>query len=414
MLYNSERPVNFNELKGQDINKEIFCKQISENKYSSAYLFAGHHGSGKTTSARILAKSAICERPTAYGPCNECECCINFEKSVDIVEIDAASNTGVDTVRENIIEAARYAPVQMKRKRFIIDEVHMLSTSAFNALLKILEEPQEYLMFFLCTTELHKVPKTIVSRCQKFNFNGISAELIEKSLIEISQKNGIQIEHAAINVIAKAADGSMRDALSILEQASSEGYVSVGEVNNMLGMTDVASVDNILENIHQKNVKGIIDGVDYFMKNSNINYLIELLLERIVENASNGNEMFLPLIDKIIILNGKNTTVTSLKAILINFSDKFSLRQKVEELEKKVNSIIDGQVDINVAEKNKEISSSNDVLEQETAPKKDCFIEDNIPIEQNQITETENKSVEFNTNVENEHEHIKKLSPFEW
>ena len=202
----------------------------------------------------------------------------------------------------------------------------------------------------------------------------------------------------------------MRDALSILEQASSEGYVSVGEVNNMLGMTDVASIDNI----HQKNVKGIIDGVDYFMKNSNINYLIELLLERIVENASNGNEMFLPLIDKIIILNGKNTTVTSLKAILINFSDKFSLRQKVEELEKKVNSIIDGQVDINVAEKNKEISSSNDVLEQETAPKKDCFIEDNIPIEQNQITETENKSVEFNTNVENEHEHIKKLSPFEW
>ncbi len=218
-LYRKFRPTEFGDVKGQDHIVTTLKNQIKAERIGHAYLFCGTRGTGKTTIAKILAKAVNCEHPIDGNPCNECSICraINSQNSMNVIEIDAASNNGVDNIRE-IVEEVQYSPTEGKYKVYIIDEVHMLSTGAFNALLKTLEEPPSYVIFILATTEAHKIPITILSRCQRYDFKRITIDVIADRLKELIDKEGIAAEEKAIRYVAKAADGSLRDGLSLLDQ----------------------------------------------------------------------------------------------------------------------------------------------------------------------------------------------------
>ncbi len=226
-LYRDYRPQNFSEVLGQNHIKITLQNEISANKLAQAFLFCGPRAVGKTTLARVLAKTVNCEnrKDGDFEPCNKCASCLSITqgKNLDVMEIDAASNTGVDNVRENIISFSRLTPVNSKYKVFIIDEVHMLSISAFNALLKIIEEPPTYVIFILCTTEIQKVPATIISRCERFDFKRIGISDIVKKLSLISSKENIEIDSEVLEAVARRSGGHLRDAESLLGQIFSLG-----------------------------------------------------------------------------------------------------------------------------------------------------------------------------------------------
>jgi DNA polymerase-3 subunit gamma/tau len=218
-LYRKFRPAEFEDVKGQDHIVETLKNQIMADRVGHAYLFCGTRGTGKTTVAKIFAKAVNCEHPVDGSPCGQCKSCktIAAGASMNVIEIDAASNNGVDNIRE-IVDEVSYSPAEGKFKVYIIDEVHMLSIGAFNALLKTLEEPPEYVIFILATTEVHKIPITILSRCQRYDFKRIGIDTISGRLSELMDKENIQVEPKALRYIAKTADGSLRDALSLLDQ----------------------------------------------------------------------------------------------------------------------------------------------------------------------------------------------------
>lgn len=237
-LYRKYRPQVFEDVCGQEQTVAVLKNQIKSGKVSHAYLFCGSRGTGKTTCAKILAKAVNCEDLQNGDPCGKCFSCqlVNDAATLDVVEIDAAGNNGVDSIRQ-LCDEVKYMPSELKKRVYIIDEVHMLTTAAFNALLKTLEEPPEHVLFILATTEIQKIPATIVSRCQRLNFNRIKPEVIVDRIMHISSAEGIQIEREAAAVIARLSDGALRDALSILE--SCIGKVSViteEEITKMLGM----------------------------------------------------------------------------------------------------------------------------------------------------------------------------------
>ena len=218
-LYRKFRPDTFEDVKGQDHNVKTLRNQIKADRIGHAYLFCGTRGTGKTTVAKILARAVNCEHPVDGNPCNECASCraIASGASMNVIEIDAASNNGVDNIRE-IREEVAYPPTEGRYKVYIIDEVHMLSIGAFNALLKTLEEPPSYVIFILATTEAHKIPVTILSRCQRYDFRRISQETILKRLEDLMEKEQVDAEEKALRYVAKKGDGSMRDSLSLLDQ----------------------------------------------------------------------------------------------------------------------------------------------------------------------------------------------------
>lgn len=218
-LYRKYRPGEFDDVKGQEHIVTTLKNQIMANRIGHAYLFCGTRGTGKTTIAKIFAKAVNCENPIEGSPCGVCPMCLSIARgsSMNVIEIDAASNNGVDNIRE-IREEVGYSPTEGKYKVYIIDEVHMLSTGAFNALLKTLEEPPSYVIFILATTESHKIPTTILSRCQKYDFRRITIDTITDRLRELMEAEGVDVEEKALRYVAKAADGSMRDALSLLDQ----------------------------------------------------------------------------------------------------------------------------------------------------------------------------------------------------
>ena len=238
-LYRKYRPQTFDDVSGQMAVTQTLKTQLITGKMSHAYLFTGSRGTGKTTCAKILAKAVNCLHPDNGNPCNCCEACkaIDSGTCMDVLEIDAASNNGVDNIRD-LRDDAVYTPSQVKKRVYIIDEVHMLSLSAFNALLKIIEEPPEHLLFILATTELHKVPATILSRCQRFSFRRISQEDIAARLQYVAYQENIDLDESAARVIARLADGGMRDGLSLLDQCASAtpGELTAESVYACLGI----------------------------------------------------------------------------------------------------------------------------------------------------------------------------------
>ncbi len=241
-LYRKYRPQTFDDVVGQTAVTQTLKTQLQSGKLSHAYLFTGSRGTGKTSCAKILAKAVNCESPHDGNPCNTCAACraIDSGACMDVLEIDAASNNGVANVRD-LRDDAIYSPSQVKMRVYIIDEVHMLSLSAFNALLKIVEEPPEHLLFILATTELHKVPATILSRCQRFAFRRIGQEEIAERLQYVAYQEGIDLEQSAARVLARLADGGMRDGLSLLDQcaSASAGELSAQRVYDCLGIAGV-------------------------------------------------------------------------------------------------------------------------------------------------------------------------------
>ena len=238
-LYRKYRPQTFDDVVGQGAVTQTLKTQLQKDQLSHAYLFTGSRGTGKTSCAKILAKAVNCEYPVDGNPCNRCEACRSIDSGacMDVLEIDAASNNGVDNVRD-LRDDAIYSPSQVKKRVYIIDEVHMLSISAFNALLKIIEEPPEHLLFILATTELHKVPATILSRCQRFAFRRISQEDIAARVQYVAYQENIDLDDGAARVLARMADGGMRDALSLLDQCASAtaGELTAQRIFQCLGI----------------------------------------------------------------------------------------------------------------------------------------------------------------------------------
>ncbi|MDO4617298.1 MAG: DNA polymerase III subunit gamma/tau [Lachnospiraceae bacterium] len=261
-LYRKFRPDSFTDVKGQDHIVTTLKNQIKAGRIGHAYLFCGTRGTGKTTVAKILAKTVNCEAPVDGSPCNVCPTCraISAGVSTNVIEIDAASNNGVDNIRE-IREEVSYRPTQGRYKVYIIDEVHMLSTGAFNALLKTLEEPPEYVIFILATTEANKIPITILSRCQRYDFKRISIETISARLQDLTEKEGVDAEKRALRYVARAADGSMRDALSLLDQCIAfylGETLTYDRVLEVLGTVDTEIFSELLRNIISQNTAGSI------------------------------------------------------------------------------------------------------------------------------------------------------------
>lgn len=261
-LYRKFRPNEFEDVKGQEHIVTTLKNQIKAERIGHAYLFCGTRGTGKTTIAKIFAKAVNCESPVDGSPCGECPTCkaIADGSSMNVIEIDAASNNGVDNIRE-IREEVAYSPTSGKYKVYIIDEVHMLSIGAFNALLKTLEEPPAYVIFILATTEAHKIPITILSRCQRYDFHRISIDTISDRLKELMVKENVEVEEKAIRYVAKAGDGSMRDALSLLDQCIAfylGQELTYDKVLEVLGAVDTSVFSRLLRYVIDNDVSGTI------------------------------------------------------------------------------------------------------------------------------------------------------------
>ena len=257
-LYRKFRPTTFEDVKGQDHIVTTLRNQIKAGRIGHAILFTGTRGTGKTTSAQILARAVNCENPVDGNPCGVCPMCksIAAGSSMNVIEIDAASNNGVDNIRE-IVEEVRYSPTEGKYKVYIIDEVHMLSAGAFNALLKTLEEPPSYVIFILATTEVHKIPITILSRCQRYDFRRITVEEIAGRLKELTTAENLSVEDRALRYVATAADGSMRDAISLLDQCVAfylGETLTYDKVLEVLGTVDVSIFGRLMSYIRTANV----------------------------------------------------------------------------------------------------------------------------------------------------------------
>ena len=270
-LYRKFRPIQFGDVKGQNHIVTTLKNQIKTGRIGHAYLFCGTRGTGKTTVAKILAKAVNCEHTVDGNPCNECSVCkaIGKQTSMNVIEIDAASNNGVDNIRE-IVEEVQYSPTEGKYKVYIIDEVHMLSTGAFNALLKTLEEPPFYVIFILATTEAHKIPITILSRCQRYDFKRITIDIIAERLKELTDKEQVVVEEKAIRYIAKVADGSLRDGLSLLDQCIAfylGQELTYDKVLEVLGTVDVEIFGKMFRHIVNNHVVGVIELLEDLITN---------------------------------------------------------------------------------------------------------------------------------------------------
>ncbi len=345
-LYRKFRPNDFKDVKGQNHIVTALKNQIMSNRIGHAYLFSGTRGTGKTTIAKIFAKAVNCEHPTENGPCNECEICksINNQTSLNVSEIDAASNNGVDNIRQ-IVDEVQYSPTEGKYKVYIIDEVHMLSQGAFNALLKTLEEPPSYVIFILATTEAHKIPITILSRCQRYEFKRMQVDTIVERLHELMEQENIEADEKAVKYIAKCADGAMRDALSLLDQCISFHFgekLTYDNVLEVLGAVDIDLFSEMLTCINEGQVsrgiklieKVILDGKDLNQFVINFTWFLRNIM--LIKTTENTLELVDVTEEKLMELRKKSVEVNidSLMRYIRVFSDlsnqlKFATQKRV-------------------------------------------------------------------------------------
>ena len=365
-LYLKYRPKDFNSIIWQEQVKDILKAEIEQNKLSSSYIFFWPRWTWKTSSARILAKAINCIWEWEK-PCNKCENCklINEWKTLDFVEIDAASNTQVDKIREEIIDKAIYPPTNLTKKVYIIDEVHMLSKSAFNALLKIMEEPPEYLIFILATTEIHKVPETIISRCEVFNFKRISKNNVINQLKYIAEQEKLSYTEEWLELIAKISDGGLRDAIKYLEQVSIVGEINAENVSKFLWIAPERQIQDFLETVKSQNIKNIFQKITdlqnqwidlwNFIKDI-LAYLDDKLEENIEENLKLIN-----LFDEVY-QNIKNfpSPVIAYKSIL--WKNILNLENKQTNLENKQTETTN-QIKNNIETTKQEIKEKTDSKE---------------------------------------------------
>lgn len=298
VLYRKYRPKVFSDVVGQDHITKTLSREIETGKLSHAYLFTGSRGTGKTTCAKILAKAVNCLNPVNGNPCNECEICKGIDSGaiLDVVEIDAASNNGVDNIRD-IRDESNFAPANCKYRVYIIDEVHMLSIGAFNALLKTLEEPPEHVKFILATTEVHKLPVTILSRCQRFDFKRVSPEAMTSRMMQIAEMEGFTLEDEAAALITRLADGGMRDALSTLDQCMSRGgTVTAQTVYDVAGITGKDHLFKLTQAIEKSDKAEAISIINTLHSNSfdmerlcsdMIDHFRSLMIVKTVRSAEN-------------------------------------------------------------------------------------------------------------------------------
>ena len=329
VLYRKYRPQDFNSLYGQENIKKILIDSIKNEKLAHAYLFSGPRGTGKTSTAKLFAKTINCENQADGIPCNKCKSCINYEQSADIIEIDAASNNGVDEIRD-LRENAKVLPTYSKYKIYIIDEVHMLSQSAWNAFLKILEEPPKHVIFILATTELQKIPITILSRCQRFNFQRIDVNVIKENILRIAANENISITEEASEYLANLADGGMRDALSLLDQLSKENEeITKDMILKTFGILTENEVKVIFNALSQKNVDEINTIFDeYLKKGLDVNLLISKIINYLYEielEIFSGKKFFMNIEDikqmasELITCYNKSDGLTLIKIILFSY-----------------------------------------------------------------------------------------------
>ncbi len=343
-LYREYRPKTFDEVLGQDRVTDVLRNQVKTGKISHAYIFSGERGTGKTSCAKIFAKAINCKNPINGSPCLECENCkaIEDETTIDVVEMDAASNRRIDDIR-NLKDNVIYPPNKLKYKVYIIDEAHMITREAFNALLKIMEEPPSHLIFILATTEIDKVPKTILSRVQKFEFSKISDRQIKEQIDKVLSDRNISIENEAIELIIKKANGAMRDALSILDQVVSFGTdsYSLTEVENILGVVDFYEVDKLTQSIITKDSKKSLESL-FNLRNNNkpnkdildalISYFNDIMIFKLTNDDSYfDNEDYIDFIKKRA-SEINDLEISDYLDILIEYSNKMKLTENTDVL----------------------------------------------------------------------------------
>lgn len=387
VLYRKYRPHDFDSLVGQEYTKKLLKNSVKNGKFAHAYIFTGPRGTGKTSSAKIFAKAINCLNPVDGNPCNKCENCLSFSSSPDIIELDAASNNGVDDIRE-IINNVRLAPSNMKIKVYIIDEFHMLSTSAFNALLLTLEEPPKDVVFILATTDIQSVPITVLSRCQRFDFKSISLNDIEDRLKYVCEQENIDITDDAIEEIALMSNGGLRDALSILDQLSSLNcQIDVNAVISNFGGVSNKKLKELFSYYENNDIENVIHTVNIFKENGIdikiligkiINYLKNILIA-IKTEKYNGNLIFDNIYSFIFELNNllymdkSSASYYDLLEIVFlkyinyfpgnNFADKKNIKEEKTSVKKEKESLpkIESGTNFNVVLDNKQNEITNGV-----------------------------------------------------
>ncbi len=382
VLYRKYRPDNFKNIVGQDYIITILKNAIINKKIAHAYIFNGPRGTGKTSTAKVFAKTINCENPINGEACGKCNSCINIKNNPDIIEIDAASNNGVDEIRE-LINNIKIAPSYSKYKVYIIDEVHMMTQSAFNALLLTLEEPPEHVVFILATTNIESVPITILSRCQKFDFKKISDNIIKDRIDFICKTEKINITQDAIDEIAYLSEGGMRDALSILDQLSSDKEeITVDLIINNFGSVPNIVIDNIIESLDNNNLDLLKENINK-MRFSNVDYkiFIKKLIDKLSQKVFDNNNLTVDKIKNIIfdlveVINNYNININPFILIELTLLEYINLDTKEQKTDKIISREIIFEENSNKKEQEKilEVQKNEEISKIKNIRINNCFV----------------------------------------